>query len=170
MIVSKRLIAVIVGALAVGLIAGCGGGSDDSSGSGSGGSGGEISTGSLNKTEFVKLATAICDKQHQKIEGELAAYVKARGGLSKATKAPGTSSAIGETIVIPTYKAEVEEFRALGAPSGSEDEIEAILAAFEEGIEVSEKLAAKNEGTTSPKILKANALAHKFGLKTCMTF
>jgi hypothetical protein len=160
MIVSKRLIAVIVGALAVGLIAGCGGG-------GSSGSGGEVSTSSLSRTAFVKQATAICTKQREQIEAKLRAFLKENGGLPGASGS-GDGPPPG-TVVLPAYKAEIEEFRALGAPSGSEDEIEAILAAFERGIEEAEKRAAKGEIRTPSGIYKANELAKEFGLKICMT-
>ena len=90
---SKRLIALIMGALAVGLIAGCGSSNSDSS-------------GSITKTAFIKQADAICVKTREGIETEFEAVLRKLGGL-KGSKAPGAYAAAAETILIPGLKREV---------------------------------------------------------------
>jgi hypothetical protein len=149
--VTKPLIALTLGALAVGLIAGCGGGGNDS-------------TASLPKAEYVKKADAICTTHHDNIEKKFfAAAEKGKG----ATTSAGVSEAV-ETVMLPELRAEASQIRALGMPSGEDEAANAILDAFEEGIEEIQRNVG-NPGGTTPAIEKANELAKAFGLKTCVT-
>ena len=148
---SKGLIAVILGVLAVGLIAGCG--SSDSS-------------SSLTKAEFIKQGDAICEKVHKKIEDEFSVLLK-KGSL----KGGGGNKAVEEftaTKLTPILRSEAEELRDLGAPSGEEDAVNAILDPFEEGLEELESPSA-TASTNPVGINEANTQAKKYGLKFCVT-
>jgi len=154
--VSKRLIALIVGALAVGLIAGCGSSSDDSS------------TSSLTKAEFIKQGDVICTKHHETFENELRAFLK-KSGANKGIESADALSEFAQTKLAPVFSSEAEELRALGAPSGEEEEVNAILDPLEEGIEELENNSAKLGKETPAGIEKANNSAEKFGFKVCVT-
>jgi hypothetical protein len=156
--VSRRLIALIVGALAVGLIAGCGGGGNNN------GSG--ISTNSLTKTEFIEQVNAICVKHHNQIVAEFEALT-AKAGAPKGSERAKAFAVFAETVLLPSIKSESEEFRALGAPTGSEDEVEAIGASFEKGVKEADQIA--KTGKRPSGLAEANRLAGEFGLnKDCM--
>jgi hypothetical protein len=149
--VRKPLIALILGALTVGPIAGCGGGNDSS-------------TASLPKGEYVKKADAICTTHHDNIEEKFFPVAeKSKGAGTRA----GISKAV-EVVMLPELRAEAKQIRALGVPSGDDEAANAILDAFEEGIEEIQRTVG-NSGGTAPAIEKANELAKAFGLKTCMT-
>lgn len=148
---SKRLIALILGALAVGVIVGCGSSDDDS-------------TASLSKAQFVKKADAICAVHHDNIEAKFLPVAEKDSGT--ATSA-GVTKAIG-VVMVPELQAEADQIRALGAPRGNEEAVTAILDEFEEGIEEIEQ-TSDNPGGAPPAIAKANKLAEDFGLKTCLT-
>lgn len=147
---TKPLIALTLGALAVGLIAGCGGGGNDS-------------TASLPKAEYVKKADAICSRHHDNIEEKFFAAAESKGAGTRA----GISEAV-ETVMLPELRAEASQIRALGMPSGEDEAASAILDAFEEGIKEIQSTAGAGGGT-SPAMEKANRLAKAFGLKTCVT-
>lgn len=164
---SKRLIALILGALAVGLIAGCGSSGGSSSDS-TDGSGSEITTSSLSKAEYIKQANAICTKYHDKFVSEGEIYVK-KHGIPKPSEQPAFFATFAELVAFPTARVEAEKLVALGAPSGSEDDVAAMLAAMEKGIAEGEKTSRevkKSDKPTSrpPELEKADELAKKFGL------
>jgi hypothetical protein len=154
--VSKRLIALIFGALAIGLIAGCGSGSDNSS--------------SLTKAEFIKQADAVCTKHHDQIIDDFDAFSKTHNfSTDKSAKSFEVAAEFSKIKVIPTLKVEAKELKALGVPDGDGGAVGAILKLFEEGIEEAEAASPK-EATTSPQgLTKGNELAKKFGFKTCLT-
>jgi len=145
----KRLIALILGALAIAVIAGCG--SSDS-------------TASLPKPQFVKKAEAICTVHHDNIEAKFLPVAEKDGGkLSSA----GVSKAV-EVVMVPELQAEAEQIRALGTPKDGEEDVNAMLDSFEQGIEEIER-TADNPGNTVPAIVEANKMAKAFGLKVCLT-
>jgi hypothetical protein len=149
--VTKPLIALILGALAIGPIAGCGGGKDSG-------------TTSLSKGEYVKKADAICSRHHDNIEEKFfTAAEKSKGAGTRA----GISEAV-ETVMLPELRAEASQIRALGMPSGEDGAASAILDSFEEGIKEIQSTVSAGGGT-SPAMEKANRLAKAFGLKTCVT-
>jgi len=160
--VSKRLIALIFGALAVGLIAGCG-----SSGSDNGG-GAEISTNSLTKAEFIKQADAICLKRGKQLFGELIALNNENKGVTDS-EAGKVLDEFAKTTVVPGFQSEADEIAALGAPEGEVDDVEAMLSDFEEGIKEVDDHASKIGNHDAPATKEANKLAEEFGLKVCFT-
>lgn len=151
---SVRLIALIFGALAIGLIAGCGGGDDNSS-------------TTIPKKEFTAQANAICAKHHNKIIAEFDAYVE-KNGAPKANEREGALAAFKETVIIPSLEAEAEEFEALGLPKGGEEEVEDIWAGLDQGLEELEESGSKS--TARPAgFEEANKISKELGLNEfCM--
>ncbi len=155
---SKRLIALFAGVIAIALIAaGCGSSSDSSS----------TTTASITKAQLIKQGDAICAAGNKEIEAEFEAYAK-KNGLSEnkePTKAQQTE--LGETILIPSVQKQVDEIRALGAPSGEEEEVTAILDTVQEEIEQTEEEPATLASSNSEPFAKGNKMAQEYGFKVC---
>ena len=148
---SKRLVAMLVGVVALAVIAGgCGGGDDDA----------------LTKAEFIKRGDAICKKIGTKSREEFdraATKFLREGGTPN--RARGNEQA--ERFLIPARQAQIEGVRDLSPPSDDEDEISAMLDDAEEAVEESE---------ASPKIIfypktdpfvETDKLMKEYGFKVC---
>jgi hypothetical protein len=144
-------LAVLVALAAV--VAGCGG-SDDSD-----------TSGSLTKSEFIKQADAICEEGNESINTEVDEFAKEKGTTAeKLTK--DQQEEFVEQVVAGDIRTQGEEIGDLGAPSGDEDTIEAMVEAVE---------GAADEIEDEPKLIfgKANPLAEgtklakEYGLEVC---
>jgi hypothetical protein len=152
--VSKRIIAMLAGALAIAIVAGCGGGSDSSS-----------SSSSLTKAQFIKQADAICEKGDKETNKEVEAFVEENNVDTNKPTTKQQEEVITE-VVAPNVQGQAEQISELGAPSGDEKKIEAMVDAVEEGVE---------EIESDPKTLiegknplgKGSKLAKEYGLKSC---
>ncbi len=151
---SRRSITLLAALVVALIVVGCGGDGED-----------ETSTVQVTKAAFLKSADAICDKSYEEIESKFQSFVKDVG----ASKPFSDSEEIEEyvdTILVPAKQEEVEELRALGAPGGDEDAVDAIIEAHEEGIEVAED--DPREAVTSFGVFaRATWLAEKYGLENC---
>jgi ABC-type lipoprotein release transport system permease subunit len=133
--------------LAVGLIgAGCGGGDDDSD-----------TTTSLTKAEWIAKADGICQQGNQEINQA----AQQQFGNQKPTAASVQQFATGTAL--PNTQTQVDKIRALGAPSGDEDQVNEILDTVQADIDKA-KSAGDIEDST---FADGNALAKQYGLKVC---
>jgi hypothetical protein len=134
------LVAALTGA------AGCGS-SDDSTSS------------SLTKKEFIKKADKICE------EGEREQLELASKYLQKH---PGAEE---EEMVIPAglppLEKQNEKIKALPAPEGDEAQIDAMVKAFEKGVEDSEANPQDVLAADTNPFKEADKLAEKYGLGNC---
>jgi hypothetical protein len=156
---------MLAAVLAVAIVAaGCGSSSDDSS-SDTGSSDTTGTTAALSKAEFIKQGDAICTKGNESIETEANEFAKENNvNTEKPTQAQKEEVIIA--VVAPAVRKEGEEIAELGAPSGDEEAVEAIVAAVEEGAD---------ELENEPKLLidgknplaKGSKLAKSYGLKVC---
>jgi hypothetical protein len=148
---------VLGGVLAIALIAaGCGGSSSSDS------------TASLTKAEFVKQGNAICAIGNKQIEAGFESFAKENHLSENKQPTEAQAAEIAETVLIPAVTTQIEGIRALGVPSGEEDQVNAILDAAEEGIEKAEEdpgvlLSSNGDNAFG----KANKLAREYGLTTC---
>jgi hypothetical protein len=170
--VSKRgPIALLAGVLAITLIlVGCGGRGSDSttSSSDSTTSGGDSSTASLSKADFIKRADAICEAGGKRTQSEYAAYAEEKKLSAKKEPTPVQYAEVSDEIQIPAFKRQAEELRALGAPAGEEDKIDAMIDALDAGIEKVEEADPKKAlESTSSMFGEADKLAVAYGLKVC---
>ena len=139
------------------LVAGCGGGSDASSG------------GSISKEEFIAKADAICKKGNKRMEAELFKFLrKSRSGGSLTKPSVEDNEKFIVTVLIPSLKQEISELKELGVPEGDEEKVDAMIAALEEGLETAEDdpetVAA---GTADIVFGIASRLAGEYGIETC---
>jgi predicted lipid-binding transport protein (Tim44 family) len=157
---SKRLIALLFGVLAVALVAGCGGG-DSSSGDST------ESASSLTKAEFIKQADKICAESNESINAEAEEFAKENEiDTEKATTAE--QEEVVSDVVAPAIREQAEEIDELGAPSGAEDEVAEIVAAVESGADEAEATPdVLVEGKGGGPFKEASKLADSFGLKVC---
>ena len=152
--VSKRLFLVAIGVLAAAMIgAGCGG-SDDPE---------------ITKAEFIKEVDAVCAKGNKQIETKFIDYVQSTGFKVGQQPSEKQLEELLETLLIPTVEQETEEIEDLGMPKGDEQEVEALLAAIEEGREKAEEDPKSVILETGVAFAKADELAKKYGLKVCGT-
>jgi hypothetical protein len=147
-----RLIALVAGALAICLVAaGCGGG--------------DSSTASITKAEFITQADAACKKGEKQIETDFAAYIKEHKDVKNPSEDDYTE--LVETILVPNATQEVDDIRALGVPSGDDEQVESMLTAFEGAIQTAEDDPQAVIKDTEKVFSESSKLAKEYGLKVC---
>ncbi len=160
---SKRLIAMLFGVLAIAVIAaGCGSSSSSSSS--------EESTSSLTKAEFIKQGDAICAKANKENEAEFEEFAKEHNLNENKEPSKAVQEEIVTGIFAPSISGQLEDIRALGAPEGEEEQVDEILETVEGEVEEVEEeptvlFEAEEEGT-SP-FAEGNKMASEYGFKVC---
>jgi hypothetical protein len=135
------------------VIAGCGGGDDSAT------------SGSLTKAEFIKKADAICEKGNDSINTEVDEFAKEKGTTpEKMTKEQ--QEEFVEQVVAEDIRSQAEEIGDLGAPSGDEKQIEAMVEAVEDGAGEIEEEPKVLFGKSNP-LAEGTKLAKEYGLKVC---
>ncbi len=143
----RGILAVLVGALAIGAVAvGCGGG------------------GSPTKAEFIERADAICQmREEERQAGFLAAP---QPGSNASPREIGVlQKRLITTVVLPSIQAEFEELADLNAPSGEEAKVGAIIEAYGEIVK-----EAEERPYTVGKYAKYDRLTAEYGLNVCHHF
>lgn len=150
-----RIIALLAGALAIAIVAtGCGGGDDSGASS------------SLTKAEFIKQADAICKKGGESVNEEVEDFAEENDfEPNKATKEQ--QAELLTEVVAANIQSQAEEIDALGAPPGDEAQIEAMLAAVEEGVEKMESEPTLFLSKPTNPLAKGSELAEEYGLEVC---
>ncbi|HEU4739482.1 MAG TPA: hypothetical protein VFS54_10440 [Solirubrobacterales bacterium] len=106
------------------LLAGCGGSS-------------EAEEKTLTKKQFVELTEAFCDKESRAEERDMEAYADKHLLLFGGGE-PWEQEILNE-IVLEYVEDKIDYFKSLPVPEGDGKEIKGMIAAFEEGLEKSEK-------------------------------
>jgi hypothetical protein len=140
----------------VGLLAGCGGGSDN----------GE-STAALTKAEFLKQGNAVCREGNEEIQADFEEFAKEKG-LSEHQEPPKAVLVEGaESFLIPAIDKQIEGLRALGAPKGDEGEVDQLLTAAEKALEEGEADPASLTSEGPGPFAEVNREAAAYGLTAC---
>lgn len=148
---SKPLIAMLAGLVAIAVIAaGCGGGSNDS----------------LTKAEYVEQGDAICKKGNTEIENDVQAYAKQHNISLESKPTEAQFAELSENVVIPGVRNQLDGLRGLTPPSNDEDAANELLDALDEGLEKGEEDPAAFVTSGDP-LAKANKMAKEFGFKKC---
>lgn len=164
---SRRWWAAIIGAVCVLAVTGCGGGGSDS------GSGDETSASPPSKAAFVKSADAICAEGQKKVEAGFTDYL-AKNGMTKLNE-PGESNvelkehaiALMETVGIPVLSQQIDELKALEAPSQSKTKAAEFIAYAEEGIEAGESNPYLLYTSVDKLLAKSDKIAQELGFQVC---
>jgi hypothetical protein len=143
------------------VLAGCGGGGEAGDSS--------IAAGSLSKATFIKKADAICTKGNARLQKGFAAYLRKNKKSIVTLRHPSKADYEGLIggVLVPNLEWEIEEIRALGAPSGDEAKIEEIFTALEEGIEVAENDPEAVKHSSEAIFGVGSRLAKEYGLVVC---
>jgi hypothetical protein len=151
---SKGLIATLAGVVAIAVIAaGCGSSSSDS-------------TSSLTKAEFIKQGDAICEKGNKNDEAEFEAFAKENNISQSKEPSKAQEEELVKTVILPSISTQAEELGELGAPSGEEDQVNAIVEGVEEAVEKAEEdpsTVLKGNGPFE----EVDTLTKEYGLKVC---
>lgn len=120
----------------------------------------------VTKAGFVAKANAICTKGNAQTQTATAAYVKKFRLGANATPTNAQVAKVADAVLIPGAQAEIDAIRALGAPSGDQQTVNALLAAVQQAVDKIKRDPASI--THNPKLFApANKLASAYGLKAC---
>ncbi|HKT84078.1 MAG TPA: hypothetical protein VJQ84_09620 [Solirubrobacterales bacterium] len=136
------------------LLAGCGGGGDDSGGD-----------KTISKQEFIAKADAICKKGTERMQVAFLAGIKGTANLTKVSKAE-QEKLVGSAIV-PSVEREVKELRSIGIPDGDEEKVDAMIGALEEGAETAKRDPGAVADSSDAVFGIASRIAGEYGLKDC---
>ncbi len=116
----------------------------------------------LDKVEFLAEADRICASTNARIE---AAADDLATGRHDPPPAEVRRVVIG--VAIPALESEVRAIRAIGTPAGDEHEVDAIIAATEEGIEQIRADPQDALNGPPPALRRAGRLARSYGSAEC---
>lgn len=147
---AKRGLGVwLLAVLATVVVAGCGGGEDDT----------------VTKAEFVREANAVCkeaeDAKNRRLDSAFK-LVSEKQGID-----PNEEQKLLFDAALPPLNQMVQELADLGAPEGEEEKVEAIVGSFERQVEAIE---ADPQGAMEGEVgffREANDLSKKYGLEAC---
>jgi len=152
MICGLVLMALIVGVC----VAGCGSSSDSTS---------TETTATISKAEFVAKGNAVCVKGEKAQEAEINAYVK-KHGLENKKPTTAQQVELVETVFAPNIQSQIDGVKALGAPSGKEQQVSSALELSQQTLE---KIEANPELVfgNNDAFAAAGKQLHALGLKKC---
>ena len=138
-------------------------------GCGSGGGSDTAAANTVPKAQFVKKVLAICADANREIDRVYGQYAQPPypGGVRPTS---AIMNRVAEEVVIPARAKQVRRMRALGTPPGERQEVEAIIAAIEEGIKRGEedRRSLRSDGTAYA-FEKALQLEIAYGIEECAT-
>jgi hypothetical protein len=141
--------------LALAALAGCGGDDEPSDFS-------PVVSDPLSKVEFLHEADRICFASEARIEAAADDLVAGRDDPN-----PAEVERVARSIVVPALESEVRAIRALGVPEGDQRQVEAIVAATEQGIAAIERdPRGLLDGVPAP-LVRAQRLAEAYGSRQC---
>jgi hypothetical protein len=158
---SKRLILLFAGLLALAIAAGCGS-SDDST---------NTDTTSVDvtitKEQLVAQGDAICKQGNEEIEEGFERYAEENDIPENQEPSDEQGVEIVEMVLVPNLKTQAELLRGLGAPEGDEEQVEELLDSLDEAIETAEDdpEALFNEDTDP--FGDVNQQAQDYGFSDC---
>jgi hypothetical protein len=146
------VVAVMIIAL---VVAGCGGGSDDSS----------TAEGSVSKAAFIKKVDSVCQKGTERMQQAILIFLQQHKGVQR----PNTvqSEKLVSTAIVPSVKTEIKELKALDAPEGDEERVDAIIGALEEGLETAEGNPEAVVASSDAVFGIPGRLASEYGAEAC---
>jgi hypothetical protein len=167
-LLSIRAFCIGVGAVALIALAGCGGSSQGSSGDQV-----SVEASSLSKAEFIEESDKICKELQRQYRQEFEA--KAQDVSEELSKAPQgaqeklateAQATLVDDILAPSYERLVDQIGSLGAPSGDEEQVTAILRSIQLTIDELRAEPTKIADNLTP-FEKASRLATAYGLDGC---
>lgn len=139
---------------------------------GCGGSDGSEDT--LTKAAFIKQADKICERRGEEMYARLSTYVKEQPNEGAGMSQDELFAGAMRDILLPSVEAKIAEVESLGGPSRDGQEVEAYLAAMEDGladvkegesteyVELNDSLVELEE-----RFNRAERIGREFGMKIC---
>lgn len=147
----------LVAALIVGVFAaGCGSSSSTTT----------ETTAAITKAEFVKQGNAVCTKGEKEQQAEFTAYAKKNGLKENQEPTKAQQTEIAETVLAPNIQSQIDGVKALGAPSGEEQQVNAALETSQQTLDKAKANPALFFGNESLFVAAGKQL-HALGLKDC---
>ena len=174
---SKRFIATLAGALAiVALLAGCGGGSEDSSTASGGNSTAQADSvndassdaPALSKAEFIKQGDEICADAAKTFAEGVVKFMSESGVSENDDLSDEQEEEVITDVILPAYSTMGQELGELGPPKGEEEDVAEIVGGFEDVVADAEEDPSDVIGGDDP-FADAKAKAKEFGLEICGT-
>lgn len=134
------------------------GGSDQT-----GGAADDVTTSSLSKGAYINRAEFICGRAGQGILDALEAERKEKN----LPEPEGFDVPASTAALLPPVERESSELQELGAPQGDEDEVEAILAALQQGIDAAAEGEISTLGDFGKYLVPFDKLVRAYGLEGC---
>lgn len=156
---SKLFCAMLAGvaALAI-LIGGCGGGDDTATG-------GTTAEVELTKAQLIKRADASCSKQNETLSQHFGEF-SLENPIKNGEPTQEQSREFSEEFIVPYLEGRIELLEGLSLPAADENDVEAIIAATEDGLELVEEKVRSGTSNQDP-LAQAETLSRKFGFKVC---
>lgn len=154
----RGLTAIIASLAVIALVAaGCGGGNNNGGGSVTGST-------SLTKAEFISKGDAICEKGEKKFPAEMEAFAQEHKVTKRISQALGEEAT--QTVLVPSLQAQADQLARLGAPSGEEDEVEAIVGGLQGVLAEAEDDPSVIE--SAGQLAEVANLAKSYGFEVCL--
>jgi hypothetical protein len=141
-------------ALAALVVSGCGGGGDSST-----------ATVSVSKAAFIKKVDTVCKKGTERMQKAILDFLKQHRNVQRPNKAQ--SEKLVGTAIVPSVETELKELKALEAPEGDEDRVNAIISALEEGLETAENNPEAVVASSDAVFGISGRLAGEYGAEVC---
>lgn len=165
----RRFLILLPAALAAAAITvGCG---DEDSGASAGGNA-DITTSSLSKEQFIERANDLCKRRNEQLSDEIAAYIRKNQKEIQGASPLEASSSLAE-LALSAFQETIDTLRELGAPDGDEDELAALLAEMQRGVDTLERRLPKQATGLDPdaeffQVFNSSAaMARRYGIEAC---
>lgn len=143
---------------AVVAVAGCGGGDGGAAAS---------SPPPLPKAQFVKQANAICGRSGKEFTEGLTAFGEEHGDETATRSQSELLGEAAKVVMAPLFESRIERIEALGVPPGDQAQVDAYLAALEQGVSAVKKLSPPTFRKLEEPFQPAAQLAREYGLEEC---
>lgn len=123
-------------------------------------------TAAISKAEFVAKGNAICLAGNKEQNLEFMAFAKKHGFSEKSEPTKAQQTELVNAVFIPNIQGQIDSVKALGAPSGEEQQVTSVLESAQERLN---KVKTKPElAFAKPSPFKATGeLLHALGLTQC---
>ena len=147
----------LVAILTVGLVA---------AGCGSSNSSTTSTTAALTKAEFLKQGNAICKKGNQQIS-KVAHQTFAKKQYPNGPPPKSVQTKFATGTVIPSVQSQIDGVKALGAPTGDEAQVKAIVDSAQSALDKAKADPTLLLQNKNNPFAKSNQLAKSYGLTAC---
>jgi len=159
---SKRLIVLLAGVLALAIAAAGCGSSDDST---------DTDTASadvtITKAQLIAQGDAICKQGNEEIEDGFERYAEENDIPKNQEPSNKQGVEIVETVLVPNLTTQAELIRGLGAPEGDEEEVEELVDSLDEAIESAEEEPEALFNEDTDPFGDVNQQAQDYGFSEC---